>query len=369
VDSSGQSNDINAHGIMECEIEPPEQLRYGITARSADTENRFFGPLKGKPVTVGGTWVEDLSHAMKTEVHPLKWILVDAETVPGAAKVIELFVFSNSSSMSPVRLSLPPDNNQNSVAIVSVSFPAPPAGVSETDWNRYQMADELDVSQSKSFAIRDTNAQPYPYEFFATVESGTSNVGLGFYYGRIELGTRALFLTQSVPTAVDAGGQYPISISFRNTSDEAWTSQGPNPFRLGSQSPRDNMTWGISRVELPKAVAPGDSVSFSFTVVAPANSGEYIFEWQMLQEFVEWIGDKSFPVTVTGGPTVSVPDVTDEPATIAIPAIQKAGLVPQYQGQLQPKSWVGSQDPVGGTTVNRGSGVTLVLLNQPKALT
>jgi hypothetical protein len=44
-------------------------------------------------------------------------------------------------------------------------------------------------------------------------------------------------------------------------------------------------------VELPFSVAPGEQVTFNFTATAPSNPGTYDFQWQMLQEDVEWFGD------------------------------------------------------------------------------
>src|SRR3954471_8265743 len=78
----------------------------------------------------------------------------------------------------------------------------------------------------------------------------------------------------------------------------AWTAA--EGYRLGSQSPANNTTWGPGRVELPRAsVAPGEEVTFAFPVTAPATPGTRSFQWRMQQEGVEWFGDASPSMEIT----------------------------------------------------------------------
>ena len=78
---------------------------------------------------------------------------------------------------------------------------------------------------------------------------------------------------------------------MKNIGTKTWVPGGPTPYRLGSQNPRDNTTWGLRRVALPHEVAPGSEVSFDFTVTAPSASGVVDFQWGMLQETViKWFG-------------------------------------------------------------------------------
>jgi RHS repeat-associated protein len=79
-------------------------------------------------------------------------------------------------------------------------------------------------------------------------------------------------------------------------------------YRLGSQNPQDNTTWGLLRVELPNSVAPGASVTFSFNVTAPATVGTYNFQWRMVQDNVEWFGayTTNAAVSVQGAPIANV---------------------------------------------------------------
>lgn len=43
----------------------------------------------------------------------------------------------------------------------------------------------------------------------------------------------------------------------------------------------------------------GQTKTFTFNVKAPANSGTYNFQWQMLKENVEWFGEKTPNIAVS----------------------------------------------------------------------
>jgi hypothetical protein len=65
-------------------------------------------------------------------------------------------------------------------------------------------------------------------------------------------------------------------------------------YRLGSQNPQDNTIWGLGRVNLSgDSVSPGTTTAFSFVVTAPSSPGSYNFQWQMVQDAVEWFGAKT----------------------------------------------------------------------------
>jgi hypothetical protein len=106
----------------------------------------------------------------------------------------------------------------------------------------------------------------------------------------------ALFVRQSVPASIVAGTTQPASITFRNIGSITWT-RGAG-FRLGSQGPADNTTWGIHRVELPHDVPPDTEVTISFSIKAPTVEGKYNFRWQILRELVAWLGQPSPAVEV-----------------------------------------------------------------------
>lgn len=95
------------------------------------------------------------------------------------------------------------------------------------------------------------------------------------------LANNSQFVIQSLPTTMTAGQRYSVSIKMRNTGVSTWTSA--NGYRLVSQAPVNNLTWGLSEVPLPSSIAPGSEVTFNFTVTAPTAPGTYRFEWQVMQ--------------------------------------------------------------------------------------
>lgn len=99
----------------------------------------------------------------------------------------------------------------------------------------------------------------------------------------------AQFISMSVPLSMTPGQTALASVTMRNTGITTWTPAALH--RLGSQSPQDNMRWGLNRVALPAAVPPGGQVTFSFNVTAPSVAGTYSFQWRMVQDAVEWFGD------------------------------------------------------------------------------
>jgi RHS repeat-associated protein len=94
-----------------------------------------------------------------------------------------------------------------------------------------------------------------------------------------------------------AGQSYAMSVTMKNTGSNTWTTA--SSYNLGAQNPQDNTTWGMARVGLPSSVAPGDDVTFNFTVTAPSTPGTYNCQWRMVQDGVDWFGDFSPNVAVT----------------------------------------------------------------------
>jgi hypothetical protein len=106
----------------------------------------------------------------------------------------------------------------------------------------------------------------------------------------------AAFVSQSVKTTMYAGESYNVSVTMRNTGNTTWPAN--STYKLGSQNPQDNTTWGFNRVQLLTPVAPGQQVTFNFTVTAPG-PGKPHFRWRMVQEGVEWFGAMTDDVEVT----------------------------------------------------------------------
>ncbi|MCE2558680.1 MAG: hypothetical protein J4F98_08700 [Acidobacteria bacterium] len=104
----------------------------------------------------------------------------------------------------------------------------------------------------------------------------------------------ASFVSYSgVPTSMTPGETATVSVTMRNTGTHAWTNSATECtqtyYGLGSQSPENNTTWGLSRVNLGLnvSVAPNATHTFTFAITAPSTTGSYSFQWKMLETEVD----------------------------------------------------------------------------------
>lgn len=121
------------------------------------------------------------------------------------------------------------------------------------------------------------------------------------------------FVSQTVPATMSAGQSVAVAVTMRNTGNSVWVRNGNLGYKLGSQNPQDNVTWGTNRVMLgtSDAIGPGQVKTWSFNVTAPASSGTYNFQWRVLEETIEWFGAFSTNVVVQVNQSVTVcPGVT-----------------------------------------------------------
>lgn len=115
------------------------------------------------------------------------------------------------------------------------------------------------------------------------------------------------FIYQSLPglnksgklfTVLSAGDIYPVSLSFKNNSRKPWRA---GQVSLSSQHPKNNMTWSIDRIELNdnESIPHGGIKTFNFKIITPLSPGIYNFQWQMIEGFNDWIGERSEIVSIT----------------------------------------------------------------------
>jgi uncharacterized membrane protein len=88
-----------------------------------------------------------------------------------------------------------------------------------------------------------------------------------------------------MPATMTKGQKMTISVKMKNTGTTTWKKA--DKYFLGSQ----NLTWGTSRIDLPVNIEPGDDVTFTFEIQAPARTRTYGMRWRMVQDTKEWFGD------------------------------------------------------------------------------
>ena len=168
--------------------------------------------------------------------------------------------------------------------------------------NRVELASSVAPGQNVTFNFNVSYPVSGTVNFRWQMAQGTTNFGdLTPNVAVAVFGTNnAAFVSQSVPTSMTPGQVYAVSVTMQNTGNTTWSAG--NAFKLGTQNPQDNTTWtGLTRVALPHNVAPGQNVTFSFNVTAPATAGLYNFQWRMVQDLVEWFGAQSINVVVAVG--------------------------------------------------------------------
>ena len=124
----------------------------------------------------------------------------------------------------------------------------------------------------------------------------------------------------AIPSSVPAGQGFIAQVAVKNTGDTIWpdskmsdpngSTGGAGAVRLSyrwlsaAQEGRINTYVGYdARIELPRPVAPGESVTVPVAVKAPSQPGDYRLQFDLVQELVAWFGGRGaarliIPVTV-----------------------------------------------------------------------
>jgi peptidoglycan hydrolase-like amidase len=116
--------------------------------------------------------------------------------------------------------------------------------------------------------------------------------------------TRAAYAPGEIPETLQPGTPYRLPITVTNTGLAPWPATGSSPVRLSYHwldAAGRMAIWDGARTDLPREIAPGESVSLNALVVAPAQPGSYLLQWDLLQENVSW-----FSARGVTGPVVPV---------------------------------------------------------------
>ncbi len=113
----------------------------------------------------------------------------------------------------------------------------------------------------------------------------------------------ALYLTQSIPTAMISGQKYVVTVTLQNNGKSAWspsTSNISGDYKLTPYYATESKMlpdWGIGPLVLSQPVEPGQSKVFQFEVTAPP-PGTYNLQWSIMQGS-NYFGDPSGTALVT----------------------------------------------------------------------
>lgn len=150
----------------------------------------------------------------------------------------------------------------------------------------------------------------------------------------IELGSN--FLSQSVPTSVQAGQSFTAVLRWVNTGTQAW--DGHAGLRVTSQYPSNNTIWGIDQLTpTGSVVQPGQELDVQFTAQVPPQPGAYDFQWQLYQDGAGIFGQPSTSLTVLVYP--SPPLSIDGPDTLQARVNSPVNYQFTVSGGIPPVSW------------------------------
>jgi len=170
---------------------------------------------------------------------------------------------------------------------------------------------------------------------------------------QLKYGLYSQYLGGQVYGQMVAGQSYNLVLWFRNVSEHTWRT-GTN-MNLGSQSPRDNFTWGTSRVVMPHDVGPGQDVAFNFWVQAPTSAGTYQMQWKMVKDGMSWLSGETpvWSIGVLPAPSGSI-SANRNPCTIPYGGSTCTTTLSWNSNRADAEVWASNPDGSGPVLFARG---------------
>lgn len=91
------------------------------------------------------------------------------------------------------------------------------------------------------------------------------------------------FISQQVPSSMEAGQTYDVIIVMQNTGSVTW-KPGENRLKISTKGADNTGNWSVANVELAGPVYAGSNATFSFKVTAPGSDGYYNFQSQVVKD-------------------------------------------------------------------------------------
>lgn len=98
----------------------------------------------------------------------------------------------------------------------------------------------------------------------------------------------AEIVSDTIPTVMEGGKAYSANVVVKNTGNRVWSLV--DNYKLGAIGDSDPFAEHRVNINDKEVVAPGATKTFTINMVAPIESGDYISDWGMVQEAVEWFG-------------------------------------------------------------------------------
>lgn len=146
---------------------------------------------------------------------------------------------------------------------------------------------------------------------------------------------RAEYRTTMPVVGIETDHAFASTVSVRNTGLVAWRRDGDHPVTLGYcwHDPAADATWcsEAPRTRLPHDVPPGAEVVLAIQVVAPAQPGSYVLQWDLVEEGISWFrgyGAQTGDTHVRVGPSATThPTVTRPRFRPPMPLLSPPGRI------------------------------------------
>ena len=161
------------------------------------------------------------------------------------------------------------------------------AGISE---QTYLLREWHDVFVSAGFRLITSRVSDSFAAVYEKAPGGDRDLFAGFYAGRLDV--------LEAPGAVAPGATFGVTIAIENHSNAVWTTVSQFPVRASYHLSRrrgtgdELLTFDNVRTRLPSEIAPGQRMTMTLDVVAPIETGEYVADIDLVQEFVAWFATK-----------------------------------------------------------------------------
>lgn len=124
-------------------------------------------------------------------------------------------------------------------------------------------------------------------------------LGLRLQTGDDSTWYRAEFFTDPPALSIEAGQTVEVFVTVKNVGRVMWPARGAGQVRLSYHwqgvSEREVVLDGL-RSDLPANVPPGGEAQVRASVTAPEEPGQYILQWDLVQEHVMWFSMRGAPV-------------------------------------------------------------------------
>jgi hypothetical protein len=130
---------------------------------------------------------------------------------------------------------------------------------------------------------------------------------------------RAVYAPANTMLTLTAGAMTMQTVAVTNAGVRAWQPDGDQPMALSyhwAEVPSGQIVVQDGRrTPLPRTIAPGETITLTALVQAPLRSGDYILQWDLVQENVIWFSGKTnvtgdVSATVKAGPIDAPPPPT-----------------------------------------------------------